>query len=442
MINKLLIYILRPFHFLFYRSIIVKGKNQIPNNQPVIFVSNHHNSLMDVLAIAETSGKNPYVFSQQPFFKNITPNLLLKALRVISNFWSTKPEKKQEYIKKGVDLLKRKKNLLFFPEVGTPDFYRLLALKKDFLKVGFNALKANKFEEDIWVVPVGIYYTKPTRFRSSLRISYGNPISLKNYQKLYERNPQKCTHVVKIRTVKDLFRLIINIKNQDYQPTFIRLIDFYASNLITKLKPKSGKELTLFKAKQNIIHFFNRIIESEPEKFAQLRIDLDDYYYDVKRLGTSNKQIERHHEKKESKGQRIFLLFISIPFVIIGFFISYIPLAITKSILKNANQEEVSSYKFLSAITVFPLFHLFLSVIIALIFSNFYFFIGSIVLMPICTYIFYQSRKRYKALRNYIKLEKAIKTRKGEMYEMMRKRKELTKKIDYLYQTHYNTTEN
>ncbi len=438
MINKLLIYILRPFHFLFYKSIIVKGKKLIPKNQPVIFVSNHHNSMMDVLAILETSGKNPYTFAQQPFFKKAKFKVLLKALRIIPNFWSAKPENKQKDLKKGVNLLKKKKSLLFFPEVGKPDFYRLLALKKDFLKVGFDYLKSTKFEEEVWIVPVGIFYTKPTRFKSSLRVSYGNPISLKNYKKFYQQNPGKCTHVLKIKVVKELFRLIINIKNQDYQPTFIRLIDFYASNLTSKLKPQNDKEITLFKAKQNIIYFFNEIIESEPETFAQLRIDLDDYYYDVKRLNMSNKQIERHHEKKrESKSQRIFLLFISIPFAIVGFLVSYIPLEITKSMLKKSEKEELSTYKFLSAISIFPLFHIILSVALGLIFSNIYFFVGGMVLTPICSYIFYQSRKRYKALRNYFKLENALKKRKGEMYEMMRKRKELTKKINFLFETHY-----
>lgn len=36
---------------LFYKTIVIEGKDNIPNNSPIIFAPNHQNALMDPLAV-------------------------------------------------------------------------------------------------------------------------------------------------------------------------------------------------------------------------------------------------------------------------------------------------------------------------------------------------------------------------------------------------------
>ena len=54
--NLLSMYI-RLMHNLFYKDIIVEGKQNVPNEGPLLFAPNHQNALMDALAVTFSVNK-------------------------------------------------------------------------------------------------------------------------------------------------------------------------------------------------------------------------------------------------------------------------------------------------------------------------------------------------------------------------------------------------
>ncbi|MCF8334746.1 MAG: 1-acyl-sn-glycerol-3-phosphate acyltransferase, partial [Bacteroidales bacterium] len=214
MLYKVLKLLIKPVHRLFYKKIIVEGKENIPDGG-VIFTPNHQNALMDALAIITTSGRSPYFLARADMFTKAFYRAVLRLLRVVPVYRKSDGtqslDRNKEVFSRASRLLTRNKSLAIFPEAGHNDKNRLQALRKGFVRVGFQAEEYASFEKSIAIVPVGVFYTDFTRFNEELHVRYGKPVYLQHYKELYRKNPQKAYNVVKSTVAKRIIPMMINI---------------------------------------------------------------------------------------------------------------------------------------------------------------------------------------------------------------------------------------
>ncbi len=179
------------WHSAFYHKIIVKGKNNIPKNSAIIFAPNHQNAIMDALAVLCTSGKDVTFLARSDFFSNKFFKILLSffkilpAYRINEGFSSVQNNKHTFNI--ACKLLSQKKTICIMPEGGHEGVKMLRNLKNGLFKIAFQAQEM-MIDSSVFIVPVGIYYSSYTDFKSTLIINYGQPINVRSYINYDNRN--------------------------------------------------------------------------------------------------------------------------------------------------------------------------------------------------------------------------------------------------------------
>lgn len=216
MIKKLWYYFIRTFtqigFFFYFKKILTYGQENIPQKKAVFFVSNHPNALIDPLLIATTNRRITYYFTRSGVFKNKLVEKLLHSVNMLpvyrmSDGISTL-QNNEKIFAYAFDRLNQHFSLLIFAEGSHSLKRRVRPLSKGFTRIIFGAMDRYPGLE-IDVVPVGINYSDPTRFGSSVAIYYGKPISANPYWLANDKN--KATAELVKRTSEALKEIVCHI---------------------------------------------------------------------------------------------------------------------------------------------------------------------------------------------------------------------------------------
>ena len=203
----------------FYRKVIVVGRENINSNDPVIFAPNHQNALMDALAVLFTHKGQPVFLARADIFKRKTLAAILYFLKILpvyrirDGFSSVKGN--DEIFVKTIDVLKNKNGLVILPEGDHAGFRRLRQLKKGICRVAFQSDEATDFSLKIKIIPVGLEYSNYTRFRQVLTVAYGKPIEVSDYYESYKSNPERALNELRSRLSDEMKSIMVHIESEE-----------------------------------------------------------------------------------------------------------------------------------------------------------------------------------------------------------------------------------
>ena len=207
---------------IYYRKVIVLGRNNINPDDHLIFAPNHQNALMDALAVLFTnSGYNVFLARADIFKKKFIASMLyflkiLPVYRIRDGFSSLKGN--DEIFDKTIDVIKNKNGLVILPEGDHVGYRRLRQLKKGICRVAFQAEEASDFNLNIKIMPVGLEFTNYTRFRQVLTVVYGKPIEVSEFKELYKKSPEIALNELRNKLSREMKRLIVHIESEeDYE---------------------------------------------------------------------------------------------------------------------------------------------------------------------------------------------------------------------------------
>jgi 1-acyl-sn-glycerol-3-phosphate acyltransferase len=206
----------------FYRKVIVMGRENIDPDAPLIFAPNHQNALMDALAVLFTHSGQPVFLARADIFrKKMIASILyflkiLPVYRIRDGFSSLKAN--DEIFLKTIDVLKNKNGLVILPEGDHAGFRRLRQLKKGICRVAFQSDEATGFTLNIKLIPVGIEYSHYTRFRQVLTVAYGKAIEVSEYYDSYRQSPERALNELRTRLSDEMKTNMIHIASEeDYE---------------------------------------------------------------------------------------------------------------------------------------------------------------------------------------------------------------------------------
>ena len=205
----------------FYRKVIVLGRENINPEDSVIFAPNHQNALMDALAVLFTNkGQNVFLARADIFKRKSIAAILyflkiLPVYRIRDGFSSLKGN--DEIFTKTIDVLKNRNGLVILPEGDHAGFRRLRQLKKGICRVAFQSEEATGFTLNMKIIPVALEFSNYSRFRQVLTVEYGKPINVSEYSESYKISPERALNELRSRLSNEMKGIMVHIEEDDYE---------------------------------------------------------------------------------------------------------------------------------------------------------------------------------------------------------------------------------
>jgi 1-acyl-sn-glycerol-3-phosphate acyltransferase len=206
----------------FYRKVIVIGRENINPEDHNIFAPNHQNALMDALAVLFTLQGQPVFLARADIFRRKTIASILYFLKILpvyrlrDGFSSLKGN--DEIFNKTIDVIREKNGLVILPEGDHAGYRRLRQLKKGICRVSFQAEEASDFKLNIKIIPVGLDFSNYTRFRQVLTVVYGKPVEVSEFINSYKENPERALNELREKLSTEMKNNMIHIESvEDYE---------------------------------------------------------------------------------------------------------------------------------------------------------------------------------------------------------------------------------
>lgn len=366
----------------YFRSLEIKGKDKIPANGPVIFVSNHTSAFMDPILLATEIRQKLYFLARGEAFKTKLISGIFNILHMIPVYRpEVQPEKVHEnkmIFKKCHDHLAAGRSMLIFPEGFSKTERRLRHFKTGTARIALGAESENGFNLGVKIVPIGINYSNPHHFRSDVFVNFADPIDVKDYKDAYEEDPRACVTKLTDEIKKRISEKIVIIEDNKLEK-LIRQIEQLCRRTLRDLSVKRTKaEQDLYFSK-HIVQAVLLYRSNHPAKMKDFERKLDYYLNKLKQLQISDTQIRNHHVPLKTLEKLVFFT-LGFPLFLFGFLANVIPFKTAEFLARKirVRKDFVGSIKLAFGMFVFLIFYIMQFFVIGSIFS---YYIAMVVLL-------------------------------------------------------------
>jgi glycerol-3-phosphate O-acyltransferase / dihydroxyacetone phosphate acyltransferase len=374
--------LLKPFSLfglnIFYR-ISIKGLDTLPYDVPVIFAPNHTNGFVDPVILAMHSRKKVRFFARGDAFKGKFAKWLLNQMNVSPMYrlqeGYAELKKNDKSFEECKRLLAENKMILIFPEGICIQERRLHTLKKGLTRIAFQTLESLDYEKDIFIIPVGINYLAPTRFRSKVFIEIGEPVSIKAYEEKFKEDKVKAINDFTKHLEAKMSQHVSHINNPDHDRLVANIEEVFTHRLLKEkgLDPRKLKNHSI--ASSDIMRMVNALEIHKPEFISSLKDKLENYIQNI-----NNNKLRNHLFHEESINKMNFgtflveyaVIYLGMPLYLIGLLLNYPPYYIGKIYAdkKVKKAEFYASFRANLSFIFWTLYFLIQLIVIGIIFNN------------------------------------------------------------------------
>lgn len=432
------IYILLKFSLnysfrLFYKRFKVHN-NKHEMFSSTIFVSNHPNSFMDPILIGAMNRPVVHFMTRSDVFKWwLKPVLWASHMLPIyrQHDGADTKAKNSDTFRNANKALFSKRNILIFGEGFTDDtpILGLKPVKKGAVRMGFGALEACNWEQQIFLCALGMNYSDRNTIGSEFILYNGEKIRLNDFKSAYLENPVRTINDLTKRIEKEMQECIIYVED----PKNYAFVDHIQSITGKGFNQQNHDEqldvFDLFTYAQNLASWVNET-NLESDELQLLRKDLVSYFALTKRMKIEDRFVKAAAEGKTISSASAVLRIIALfPFALIGALHTFIPYLAAKKLTEKIFKRKVfwGSVKMMLG----KLFGLIFTLPIVILVTKNYFphwslGIAYFLIIPLLWKAFYDWMKAVKEM-NVINA-----TSKADLSSFVAKRKSLVERIQQL----------
>jgi 1-acyl-sn-glycerol-3-phosphate acyltransferase len=329
----------------FYRQTEIRGLENVPDNEPLIFAGNHQNGVMDPVAII-LHQKEPIVYmGRADIFSNQLFRILLRFIKVTPVYrirdGFENLSKNDQQIKEAIDVLLDCKRLGVMPEGNHGEQHKLRPLVKGLFRIGYQAEIMLENKAHVKIIPVGIDYSFYQHSGSDMVITYGKPIEFKEFLQKFLENQAVGLNILRTELASALSNLMLDIRSQEYDRTY-RLcclgvpafLNFQAENGIpSEAVTMAGLR---FDARRSLAKLFDRLEKEDPSVMKEL----NDLTLHMCQLPGYPSEIMEWMEESPSLINRFLLGLISI-ILIPGFALNFPAWAVNRFIVSKVEDKQM-----------------------------------------------------------------------------------------------------
>ncbi|MBL4667891.1 MAG: 1-acyl-sn-glycerol-3-phosphate acyltransferase [Flavobacteriales bacterium] len=355
----------------YFRKRHIQGLENIPKNGPFLIVANHPSSFLDPLCIAVLVEQKISFLAKATMFNNKIIAKILKRFNMVPIYRAqdnpNKLSENQEVFKACYERLSNNGVIMIFPEGTSESERRLRKIKTGAARIALGTAKENNYNLNIKIVPVGLNYTKSSRFRSELYIQFGKPLETKNYIENYKTEEVSTAKKLTADIEENIKNLIIDIENDEYEVLVERIESLYKSQL---LKNNSGTFASV-EISKGIYEAIQHYQKADAILFNKMKTKIDDYFLNLKELNISDRTLQKGSQLR-NLGQyflkSILILILGFPLWLFGYVNSFIPFKLPRTLALKITDSEAFYGALLMSIGTFS-FILFYSLTTYLVWS-------------------------------------------------------------------------
>jgi len=364
--------------YTFFRRISSQHVNNIPTDTPVIFVSNHPNTMIDPLVVGTTCNRKLFFFAKSTLFNNFFSKWLLPKLQLVPVYRRqddpSQTNKNQDTFEKGFQILKNNGAFLIFPEGVSTGERTLSKIKTGAARIGFGAMVKNDWALDITMIPVGLSYSNAIKFKSNVIVRYGSPISLKEFRDQYNLDEFNVVNQLTQQIETALTKLTTNVNDLASEEIVSALELIYKKELMTDLGLDLKNKSDDFSATKGLVNGVEWYFKNKPERVEEFKEKFQNYQNHLSLLKLKDEFLDPTNKSITlfKRIQIIAYLTLGFPIYLYGVINNIIPYKLPRLIAKQfaRSKSEIAPTKLITGIGIFVIYYILEILIFSLVFNN------------------------------------------------------------------------
>lgn len=369
----------------YFRKMYISHQERIPQGKPVVLASNHPTAFIEpcilgcwqdeplhFLARGDLYMKKPFVRKLYEWF-HIVPVFRLDDMGYggLKNNYDS--------FGRCFEVLKQNKQVMILAEGRTKHEKRLRPLMKGTARIVFGTLE--KYPDlDIHVVPVGVNFTNPDKFRSEVRIDYGEPIRVQDFFAIYQENPSKGVNALTQELKARLSERVVHLDKPEDDEWTEALLDIHRHGPSARLFPAYSVDANPLFEEKGLADRLNALPDAARQP---LKEKVKSYLALLKKSGTTDRGLMDH--TSYSFGSALLLGLGWIPYML-GYALNFLPIFLGNYFAK----QKTKNIEFRASVAIFVSMVLYIiywliCFIVALSVGKFW-LIGLVLAMPLLGY--------------------------------------------------------
>jgi glycerol-3-phosphate O-acyltransferase / dihydroxyacetone phosphate acyltransferase len=337
--------ILRTGLWVFFRRFVVRNQHLMPKRGPLLIVANHPNTFMDPIVIASLLPQQVYFIAKSTVFGSPFRKWLLHRMNLIPihrrQDMPGQAIDNEETFRTSYQALAAHKTLLIFPEGTSFIERRLRKLKTGTARMALGAVEQSADAADMQILPVGLNYSDPTRFRGDVFVNVGKPITVADYLDRYRQDSASTVNEL-TDTIRHQLEKLTVVTPSDEEDALVQQIEqIYKERLAAQTPIEAPRHVRDFLLTRAIVKSLAHFISTHPRRVQALRDRMQVYTQQLKELGLQHfPTLEEKNELLRKSIGKTMLLALSLPLYLYGLFNNYLAYIIPSQVADALTEEK------------------------------------------------------------------------------------------------------
>ncbi|MEO6393001.1 MAG: lysophospholipid acyltransferase family protein [Pyrinomonadaceae bacterium] len=322
---------------LFFRRIEAVNVERVPQTGALLFVLNHPNGLVDPALVFVSMPRRVSFLAKSTLYDNPVGGFLLRLFEILPVYRRIDADAKSESnavtFDNCFDLLRRGRCIAIFPEGISHDQPQIQKIKTGAARIALGSvsvppdsrsgfpLTGELLDKGLRIVPVGLYYTSKTSFRSEVLIRYGEVFEVEPIELDENGEPPRDAVVALTKKIENSLREVtLNLATAGELDAVLKAEALFSSvfeNLIFKqtLTQTVGRL-------QRLAARYALLERNDPQKMGDLNAKITRYEDSLKTSGltTESLSVLQHPTWYVFRYLVLRIIFLTVlaPFAIVG----------------------------------------------------------------------------------------------------------------------------
>ncbi len=338
-------WILRAALGVYFRRIERFHRERVPQSGPLLFTSNHPNSLTDAFVIGTSVPRKVNFVGTVQLFSSRPARWLLTRCGVIAiNRVKDDPRAMRTVMDTFAacfQVLEKGEAVAIFPEGITHDDPQLKTVKTGAARMALELEHRHAGKLGLQIVPVGLTFSAKETWRSEVLVNFGQPLAVADWLKLYLENRRLCIQQLTEEIEHRIEALILHLRRLERARLIQAVKRLYLDRLLVANRvihepiPPAATDLLLTQAIASAVDF---TYEHHPEAAAEFAQKLARFEHWLQRFHLADEELAHFPNKRHLLWQCLWWLVLGVvllPVALYGWIHLALPLVLVARVIQR-----------------------------------------------------------------------------------------------------------